>query len=137
MQLTRFCLALITLSGLAPIVHAQDWGRFRGPNGSGNSAATHLPAELGAPENKRWRAELPKGQSSPVVGKDAVFVTGADEGALIVVSVDRKTGARRWERRVERTQPAEGLFPANDLASPSPVTDGENVYAFFHELGLI
>ena len=34
----------------------------------------------------------------------------------------------------ERTEPRHVL---NDPASPSPVTDGENVYAFFPEFGLI
>jgi len=133
---TLFVRALPWLA-LSPAVCAQEWTRFRGPNGAGTSTATHLPTELGAAENRRWRAALPKGQSSPVLGKDAVFVTGADETALIVVSIDRETGQRRWEKRLERAHPAQGLYPANDLTAPSPTTDGENVYVFFEELGLV
>jgi outer membrane protein assembly factor BamB len=137
---TRFpalLLRALPLLALSPVVCAQEWTRFRGPNGAGTSTATHLPAELGAAANRRWRTELPKGQSSPALGKDAVFVTGADDESLIVVSLDRDTGAKRWEKRLERAHVAKGLYPDNGLASPSPVTDGENVYVFFEELGLV
>jgi len=136
LHLASFARTLPWLA-LSSVVCAQEWTRFRGPNGTGTSLATHLPAALDAPECRLWRAALPKGQSSPALSKDAVFVTGADESALIVVSIDRTTGARRWEKRLERAHPAQGLYPANDLTSPSPTTDGENVYVFFEELGLV
>ena len=136
-QLPALLLRALTLLALSPVLSAQDWTRFRGPNGAGSSAATHLPTDLGAAENLRWRTAVPQGQSSPVLGSDAVFVTGADDSALIVVSLDRRTGATRWERRLDRAFVAEGLYPANGLASPSPATDGENVYVFFEELGLV
>ena len=50
--------------------------------------------------------------------------------------LDRTDGSQRWKRELDRAHPTE-VYPANDSASPTPVTDGANVYAFFPELGLV
>jgi outer membrane protein assembly factor BamB len=53
-----------------------------------------------------------------------------------VLAIDRATGKELWRRDVPRRQ-AGRLENLNGPASPSPVTDGTNVYAFFQEFGLI
>jgi outer membrane protein assembly factor BamB len=60
--------------------------------------------------------------------------SGADAGGgvtFVVEAFDRSTGRRLWEHRM----PAEGTLPQvhekHNLATPSPVTDGERVYAWF------
>lgn len=115
---------------------AQEWPRFRGPNGNGTSPAAGLPSSFGPEENLRWRTPFAAGHSSPVLGDGCVFVTGADEQGLVVACLARDTGAVRWERRLERTSQQE-VYPANGSATPSPTTDGKNVHAFFPELGLV
>lgn len=129
-------LTLLALSSLSSPTGAQDWSRFRGPNGSGTSSATGLPDSFGPKENLRWRTPLVAGHSSPVLGEKAVFLTGADEKGLAVLCLEGDTGAVRWERRLERARKQE-VYPANGSATPSPTTDGTNVYAFFPELGLV
>jgi hypothetical protein len=57
---------------------------------------------------------------------------GSDGKAVFLVTAfDRMTGRPRWEYEL----PAEGDLPAvhekHNLASPSPVSDGERVYAWF------
>jgi outer membrane protein assembly factor BamB len=50
---------------------APDWSRFRGPNGSGISAATNVPIEFGPQKNLVWRLALPGGiprQFSSTIG---------------------------------------------------------------------
>lgn len=137
--------ALLALLTLAPAAHPhagapsqaqEEWSRFRGPNGSGTSSTTGLPDAIGPEQNLRWRTPLVAGHSSPVLGADSVFVTGADEKGLVVLSLARDTGAVRWERRLERARTQE-IYRANGSATPSPTTDGQNVYAFFPELGLV
>jgi len=115
---------------------AQEWSRFRGPNGSGSSESSALPESFGPEENLRWRTPLVAGHSSPVLGEGTVFLTGADENGLVCLCLERDTGKVRWERRLERARKQE-IYPANGSATPSPTTDGRNVYAFFPELGLI
>jgi outer membrane protein assembly factor BamB len=134
--------AVAILAALASVVpartraSAQEWPRFRGPNGSGTSPAKGLPSSFGVEENLRWRTPFAAGHSSPVLGEGCVFVTGADEKGLVVACLARDTGALRWERRLERTSTQE-VYAANGSATPSPTTDGKNVYAFFPELGLV
>ena len=78
---------------------AQDWGRFRGPNGSGVVEAEDLPTTFGHTENVLWKAEVPFGRSSPVLAGEHIFLTGADEENLITVCVDRDLGRVRWLRK--------------------------------------
>ncbi|MEE8466938.1 MAG: PQQ-binding-like beta-propeller repeat protein, partial [Planctomycetota bacterium] len=129
-------LSLAVILCIAEAASAQDWTRFRGPNGSGVIEATGLPVSFGHTENVLWRAEVPHGRSSPVLAGKNIFLTGADEEHLITICIDRERGTVRWRRTKERTR-TEEVYSANDSASPTPATDGTNVYAFFPELGVV
>ncbi|HEX8163959.1 MAG TPA: PQQ-binding-like beta-propeller repeat protein [Pyrinomonadaceae bacterium] len=157
--------SLLTTSLIVPLIAvfaaggavAEDWPQFRGPNGSGVSASTGLPEEFGPGKNVVWKTPLPPGHSSPVLTRDRLFVTayvketpvggqpsagGAQGNAreknhkLLVICLDRQTGKLLWQREVPRTREGR-LQNVNNPASPSPVTDGANVYVFFQEFGLV
>ena len=115
---------------------AEDWNRFRGPNGSGVSKDVGFPAQLSPEKNMRWRVGVRPGKSSPVLTNNHVFVTGAEDGKLYTQCFDRKTGQLLWER-AEPQSHMEVVNALNHPAAITPVTDGENVYAFFKEYGLI
>jgi outer membrane protein assembly factor BamB len=115
---------------------ADDWSQFRGPNGTGISDTTRLPVEFGPGRNVIWKTPLPPGHSSPVLGRDRIFMTGFEGNKLLTVCVDRKTGKLLWQREVPRNR-NDRLLKPNNPASPSPVTDGENAYVFFQDFGLI
>jgi outer membrane protein assembly factor BamB len=139
-------LSMLAATGVA----AEDWPQFRGPNGSGVSVSTGLPEVFGPEKNVVWKTPLPPGHSSPVLTRDRVFVTAyAEEKAagtrgdareknhkLLVICLDRQTGKLLWQREVPRTREGR-LQNVNNPASPSPVTDGANVYVFFQEFGLV
>jgi outer membrane protein assembly factor BamB len=55
---------------------------------------------------------------------------------LLVICLDRQTGKLLWQREVPRSHVGR-LQNVNNPASPSPVTDGSNVYVFFQEFGLV
>lgn len=112
------------------------WLQFRGPNGSGVAENAKPPAEFGATKNLAWKTAVPFARSSPVVTADRVFLTASEGDKLITLALDRKTGKILWQRDVVRPRQMT-IYKANDPASPSPVSDGKNVYAFFAELGLI
>lgn len=119
---------------------AGPWAQFRGPNGSGVSSTTGLPVEFGPDAGVAWKTPLPPGHSSPVLAGTRIFVTAhsADKEnyTLSVVALDRASGKILWQREVPR--PHQGrLKDVNGPASPSPVTDGANVYTFFQDFGLI
>ena len=121
---------------LAVACHAEDWNRFRGPNGSGVAAGKGFPTRLSKTENMVWRSAVRPGKSSPVLSANHVFVTGFESGKLYTQCFHRTTGKLLWERYVERPQ-EEQVNALNHAAAISPVTDGENVYSFFKEFGLV
>jgi outer membrane protein assembly factor BamB len=59
-----------------------------------------------------------------------------DEGRLLTICIDRLTGKVLWEREAPRPR-REKYQPTNTAASPSPVTDGRQVFVFFGDFGLI
>jgi outer membrane protein assembly factor BamB len=114
---------------------ADEWSQFRGPNGSGVSETKGLPAEFGPTKNVLWKTPLPAGHSSPVLTRDRIFVTAHSNDKLFVICLDRATGKILWQRDVPRSR-AGRLQNVNGPASPSPVTDGSNVYVFFQDFGM-
>jgi outer membrane protein assembly factor BamB len=115
---------------------ADEWSQFRGPNGTGVSETKGLPAEFGPTKNVLWKTPLPAGHSSPVLTRDRIFVTGHSTDKLFVICLDRASGKILWQREVPRSR-AGRLQNVNGPASPSPVTDGSNVYVFFQDFGMV
>ncbi len=105
---------------------AQEWPRFRGPNGSGVSAAI-LPTRW-TDKDYRWQVKLPgPGHSSPILWSDRLFVTSAvAAGKLHVVCLDAATGKIHWSRDFVAGKP--GGHKDNNLASATPAADGKHVY---------
>lgn len=114
---------------------AAAWTRFRGPNGTGVAETGALPAEFGKEKNLVWRTALPAGFSSPVVGERCVFLTAYEGPKGWTLCVDKRTGQELW--RAEGFALQEKYRAVNTPVSPTPVTDGHNVYVFFEAAGLI
>src|SRR5262245_53407873 len=92
-------LAAALLSNLVGLAAAQEWTRFRGPNGTGETE-TLLPAKF---EGKDfvWKAEIPgEGHSSPVIWKDRVFLMSSDRQTAMryLLCLDAKTGNILWNQ---------------------------------------
>jgi len=113
-----------------------EWLQFRGPNGAGVAEGFELPAEFSATKNLLWKTPVPFARSSPVVTADRIFLTASEGDKLLTLALDRKTGKVLWRRDAVRARHMP-IYKANDAASPSPVSDGKNVFVFFAELGLI
>lgn len=126
-------LAIVLLAALAM---AEDWTRFRGANGAGISKATGFPVLFSKSRNMVWRTAVRPGKSSPVLTEKHVFLTSFENGKLYTECFDRVTGERLWERSVDR-QHHDFANTLNHSAAISPVTDGENVYSFFKDFGLV
>lgn len=120
----------------AALLSAADWPNFRGPNSTGVSETRGLPVEFGPEKNVVWKTALPAGHSSPVIAGDRIWVTGFDENKLYVISLNRIDGRVLWRREMIRERKQE-LHKSNSPASPSVATDGENVFAFFTDFGLV
>ncbi|HVA51630.1 MAG TPA: PQQ-binding-like beta-propeller repeat protein [Pirellulales bacterium] len=123
----------------AAVSHAQTpWPRWRGPRGDGHSTETKLPVKWGNGDID-WKAPLPGvGESSPVIWQDKLFLTSAEDGGRRrnVLCLDRRGGKLLWKQSVQFDGQPEGLHKMNTFASPTCVTDGEVVVAFFGRAGL-
>jgi outer membrane protein assembly factor BamB len=128
-------VAIVFVSSVS-VAAGDEWSQFRGPNGTGVSETKGLPTEFGPTKNVVWKTELPPGHSSPVLTRDRIFVTAYANDKLFVIALDRQTGKILWQREVPRAHTGR-LQNVNGPASPSPVTDGTNVYVFFQDFGML
>lgn len=127
------CLALSLT--LCESVSAENWTRFRGPNGQSVSREKNLPVHWSADENIVWKTSIPgNGWSSPIVYDDRVFLTTTTEDGVSchVICVNRKDGGIAWNTEVHRQVPGAKRLQ-NSYATPTPVTDGKLVYAVFYD----
>ncbi len=132
-----FLLTLVVAAGtFVAAATPPDWARFRGPNGSGISAATGVPTEFGPAKNLVWRTPLPQGHSSPILFEDRVYLTGLRDGALVTLAIDRGNGRVLWERGAPPVA-TKVVDKRNNPASPSPAVERNGVYVFFPDYGLI
>ena len=123
------CFIAFNVSAQTP----ENWTQFRGPNGQGVSKATELPVQWSSTENIAWKIDIPGvSWSSPIVWNDHIFVTTTTENDknCHVIAVDRQTGRILWDKMVF-TQNAPQRHDMNSFATPTPVTDGNTVYAVF------
>lgn len=131
---------LISHSAMAA---AANWPGWRGPAGTGVTQEKGLPLKWDGKsgENILWKASLKgmTGHSSPIIWGDRVFVTTAN----------RQTGEEEKRKEIPEHhlfcfQASDGkllwrtpIVPGKELAgysiyaSPTPVTDGKAVYAWF------
>ena len=118
--------SVLFFSVLSFSVHAEDWARFRGPNGSGVAEAKNLPATFDA-TSIAWKTDIGRGYSSPVVYGDEVFLTAeAGPGKRSVLCLNAGNGKLLWSYAVTFTEHKQNGL--NSFASSTPFADAERVY---------
>ena len=65
-----------------------------------------------------------------------MFLTGFEGETLVTLCVRADDGKILWKRELERPR-QERHHARNNAASPTPVTDGRSLFAFFPDFGLI
>ncbi|HVW01004.1 MAG TPA: PQQ-binding-like beta-propeller repeat protein [Planctomycetaceae bacterium] len=108
--------------------HAQEWTRFRGPNGTGISDARNIPTTWTA-DDYNWKVELPAaGHSSPVLWADRIFLTGADDKTATrsVFCLRANDGKLLWSKEFKSQH--HRRHQLNSFASATPALDAERVY---------
>ena len=140
LQVAQTCGPLVGYAALFMLVvgapaFAANWPAWRN-DGTGVSSEKNLPVKWSKTENVRWRAPLPdRGNSSPIVWDDKVFVTQAAGAKREVMCVDRKDAKILWHSGTSYVG-KDATHDTNPLASSTPVTDGECVIAWFGSAGI-
>jgi hypothetical protein len=145
---------------------ASNWSQWRGSDGSGVSTETNLPVEWSPTSNITWKTPIPgRGHSSPIVWGNRIFLTTSIEGEIIpgASAVKHKISGQDFKHpdsvsaiaawpsrfcvstaipaRFSGRRPHEGKVYDDhhrkaNFASPTPATDGKNVYAYFGSEGV-
>lgn len=116
------------------------WLGFRGTSTSASASEGPERLEIGDDGNLAWQLSMPgRSVAGPIVVGDLVVTTsssGQTGEVLHISGVDLKTGNLRWEQ-VFRATGRPFCHPTSANAAPTPVSDGERVFAFFSSNDLV
>ncbi len=124
MPALAFLLAWTALGSLG----AQEWSRFRGPNGSGECDADGIPASWGE-KDYLWKVKLPgTGHSSPVAWDHRVYATSSDDadGTRFVSCLKLADGSDVWKRNFPGKVYKKNVL--NSFAAATPAVDKDHIY---------
>lgn len=148
-----------------PSKDENNWAQWRGPYETGVAPAGNPPLEWSETSNIKWKSAIPGiGHATPIIWKDQIILLSAlqtDQKAelaqpaeneeqadwmnpkstdyihqFMVISVDRNSGEILWQTKVREELPHSHTHEFGSWASNSPITDGENIYAYFGSHGL-
>lgn len=120
-------LLIVSLSMLSlGVVSAENWPQWRGPSLNGISGEKDIPFKWTTEENVTWKLPLPAWSgSTPIIWGNTIFLNVADKGELQLWSIDRRNAAVRWKKLIGT---GDVKMRKQNMSSPSPVTDGKNVW---------
>ena len=91
-------IAVVFLFSL-PVVNAQNWPQWRGPNLNGLSNEKDLPVKWTTEENVVWKVSLPAWSgSTPIIWRDRIFLNVADGDNLALWCVKKTNGEVLWKK---------------------------------------
>src|SRR5271169_2099180 len=121
---------LLPVGSNARAADVPSWPRFRGPNGAGVSTDKNVPLKWSAKEGILWKTDLPgTGNGSPIIWGDRIFIQSATEKQRLLLCLSVDKGEIVWQQAVPGKDSKK--HPKNSLASSTPATDGERIYAAF------
>ena len=105
---------------------ADNWPQWRGPSANSVSAEKDLPVRWTTEENIAWKLPLPAWSgSTPIIWGDRIFMNVAEGGNLYLWAIDRKGPKVEWKKLLGD---GDQKIRKQNMSSPSPVTDGKNVW---------
>jgi outer membrane protein assembly factor BamB len=105
---------------------AGNWPNWRGPNMNGVADEKNLPVQWSPTENVTWKVEMPDFTgSTPIIWNEHIFLNVAEGTELYLWCVNRTRGEVIWKQHL-----GSGNLKVRkqNMSSPSPVTDGTNVW---------
>jgi outer membrane protein assembly factor BamB len=115
---------------------AQNWPRFRGPEGTGAAADRTPPMRWDGAKGEGivWKTPIPlPGWNSPVVWGERVFLSGADATKREVYAFDMASGALVWRTAIPLPAgvPVPKVHADTGHAPATLATDGARICAMF------
>jgi outer membrane protein assembly factor BamB len=105
---------------------AENWPQWRGPALNGVSAEKNLPTTWTTEENVTWKLPMPAfSGSTPIIWGDRIFLNVAEGDDLFLWAVERSKATVLWKKKLGG---GNLKLRKQNMSSPSPVTDGKNVW---------
>ncbi len=136
------CLSSFNAGSKGPykfLAESTHWLQFRGPNASGIAPENaDPPVHFSADTNLLWKTEILPGWSSPCIVDEKIFLTGFNDAdsLLYTMAIHRKNGEIIWKDSISPAGYYE-LHPINGYANPTVASNGEKIFAYFPNYGLI
>lgn len=122
MKLGLTFLALV----LPATLFGENWPQWRGPTLNGISGEKNVPVKWSPGENITWKLPMPAWSgSTPIIWGDSIFLNMADGDNLSLWCLDRRGPKILWQRALGG---GNVKMRKQNMSSPSPVTDGKNVW---------
>jgi outer membrane protein assembly factor BamB len=129
---SRTIATLLVACAVAPL-GAENWPHWRGPSHNGISGEKNLPVKWTQTENILWKLPMPAlSGSTPIIWGDRIFLNVADAlpdtgqaPSLHIWCVDRVKGTILWQKPLGG---GNHMQRKQNQSTPSPVTDGTNVW---------
>lgn len=122
----RHVLGFLLVCVTACLATAENWPQWRGPRLNGQSGETNLPVRWTTSENITWKLPMPAWSgSTPILWGDLIFLNVADGDNLSLWCVDRRGPTVLWKKPIGG---GNVKMRKQNMSSPSPVTDGTNVW---------
>jgi outer membrane protein assembly factor BamB len=111
---------------LIPLAAAENWPQWRGPFLDSTTTETGLAVKWSPTENIAWKVPLPAWSgATPIVWSDRIFLNVAETGNLYLWCIDRRGPKVTWKKFLSGGDHTERK---QNMSTPSPVTDGKNVW---------
>ena len=110
-------VAIVTLSAGVPVLNAQDWPQWRGPNRDGAVQSFTLPSTWPEGLTQQWMVDVGLGYATPVIVGDRIYMYTRQDGDEVMLAMDVDTGEVVW--RSGYPAPFE-MMPAAARHGPGP-----------------
>lgn len=111
------------------LVWADNWPQWRGPSLNGVSKEKNLPLRWSKTENVAWKLALPGvSAATPAIWGNKVFLTVTEGKGISLWCVEKKQGRLLWQKPLGGRAKELRTHPKHNPSTPSPVTDGQQVY---------
>ena len=125
-------VTLIVQSFIAPasVKAADAWTQWRGPEQNGVATGDSYPSSWAIDSGIAWKSPVSgSGGSTPVVSDSLAFLTAGNQNKNTLVAYRLADGSKQWTLEVGDDRG--GKHKKGSGSNPSPVIDGEHVYAYF------
>lgn len=112
-------------------VSAADWPQWRGPFFNGSTDEKNIPRSWSQTEGIAWVSPLPgPSGATAIICNGRVFVSSTvkESPDFVALCFDAQNGRQLWKKHIGSDA---RRFPRNNMASPSPVTDGKHVFFLY------